>query len=293
MRKNAFCEMQLTIILVILGIIVSGCGPIRSTECVTKITENCEAGLAKVNDISMYYEVHGSGEPIFVLHGAGDSIEVMKNGIVALSENYRVIAVDSRGHGRTTDSDQPFSNELFAKDILELMTLLEIDKAHIVGLSDGGVTGLTIAINYPDRINKLVTIGANFTPDGLTDLVIEFISDSENIEKVPVSSVYKKYAPDPSKWLLLHEKLWQMTLSGPNYTQADLGKIQAPVLVMLGERDNLIRVEHTEELHRMITNSKLFIVPKAEHNVFEVNQYFSRDVIDEVNEAILEFLMTE
>ena len=160
-------------------------------------------------------------------------------------------------------------------------------------MSDGGVTGLTIAINYPDRIIKLVTIGANFTPDGLTDLVIGTISDSENIEKLQVSSVYEKYAPDPSKWPILIERLWQMTLSGPNYTQDDLGKIQAPVLVMMGERDKFIRVEHTEELHRMITNSTLFIVPKAEHNVFEVNQYFSRDVIDEVNKAILEFLMTK
>ena len=293
MRKKALCGMQLTIILVILGVIISGCGPIRSTECVTKITENCEAGLAKANDITMYYEVHGSGEPIFVLHGAGDSIEVMRHGIVALSENYRVIAVDTRGHGRTTDSDQPFSNELFAKDITELMDSLEIDKAHIIGLSDGGITGLTIAINYPDRINKLVTIGANFTPDGLTDLVIEFISDSENIEELQVPPVYLNYAPDPSKWPLLIEKLWRMTLSGPNYTQEDLGKIQAPVLVMLGERDEFIRVEHTKELHRSITNSSLFIVPKAGHNVFELSYTGARDVVDEVNDAILEFLMTE
>jgi len=293
MRKKAIWKLQLTIVCIILGVVITGCGPIKSTECVTKITENCEAGLAKVNDITMYYEVHGSGEPIFVLHGAGDSIELMKNGIVALSENYRVIAVDSRGHGRTTDSDQPFSNELFAKDIIELMNLLEIDKAHIMGLSDGGVTGLAIAINYPDRINKLVTIGANFTPDGLTDLVIEFISDNENIENVPVSPVYEKYAPDPSKWPILIERLWQITLSGPNYTQDDLGKIQAPVLVMMGERDKFIRVEHTEELHRMITNSTLFIVPKTGHNVFEVNQYIERDALDVAIEAIVKFLMTE
>jgi len=293
MRKKAIWELQLTIVCVILGVVISGCGPIKSTECVTKITENCEAGYAKVNGITMYYEIHGSGEPLFVLHGAGDSIETMKNGLVDLSKNYQVIAIDTRGHGRTTDSDQPFSNELFAKDIIELMDLLEIDKAHIVGLSDGGVTGLTMAINYPDRVNKLVTIGANFTPDGLTDQVIEAISDSENIKKLPISSVYRRYAPDPTNWPVLIEKLWQMTLSGPNYTQADLGKIQAPVLVVLGERDNFIRVEHTEELHRMIPNSTLLIVPRAGHNVFEVNQYIERDALNVAIEAILEFLMTE
>ncbi len=293
MKKNTFRKLVIFFVYSIFFVVISGCSSIEATECVTQITENCEAGLAKVNDITMYYEVHGTGEPLIVLHGAGDSIETMKHGIVALSKHYRVIAVDTRGHGRTTDSDQPFSNELFAKDIIELMTLLEIDRAHILGLSDGGVTGLTIAINYPDRINKLVTIGANFTPDGLTDMVVEFISNSENVGEVPVSSVYEKYAPDPSQWPILTKKLWQMNLSGPNYKQQDLEKIQAPVLVMMGERDKFIRVEHTEELHRMIPDSTLFIVPIAEHNVFEINNVVDRKVVDEVNEAILEFLMTE
>lgn len=84
-----------------------------------------------------------------------------------------------------------------------------------------------------------------------------------------------------------------MMLSEPNYTQEDLGKIQAPVLVMLGEKDDFIRVEHTEELDRMISNSTLLIVPYAGHNVFELNSQKSVDVVDAVNETILEFLMME
>lgn len=293
MKTNTFQRLVYFFVFAILVVVVSGCSSTKSTQCVTQMTEDCEAGLAKVNDITMYYEIHGSGEPLIVLHGAGDSIETMRNGIVALSENYRVIAVDSRGHGRTTDSDQPFSNDLFAKDITELMTLLEIDRAHILGLSDGGITGLAIAMGYPDRIEKLVIIGANFTPDGLTDLVVDFMSDGENVDNVPISPVYEKYAPDPSHWTMLVEKCWQMTLSGPNYTQEDLGKIQAPVLVMLGERDRFIRVEHTEELHRSITNSTLLIVPNAGHNVFEIDNYLAQDAVEEANEAILDFLMTE
>jgi len=293
MRKKAIWVLQLVIVCVILGVVLSGCGPIKSTKCVTQITENCKAGYAKVNGITMYYEVHGSGEPLFILHGLGDSIETMKYGIIALSENYQVIAVDTRGHGRTTYSDELLSNELFAKDFIALMDILEIDKAHVVGLSDGGVTGLTMAIYYPDRVNKLVTIGANFSPDGMTDLVIEYMSNPENIEWVSVTPIYRKYAPDPSKWHDLIEKMWEMSLSGPNYTQDELGKIQAPVLVMLGERDNLIRVEHTEELDRMIPNSILNIVPKAGHNVFEINSQYASGVVDVANESILEFLMAE
>lgn len=260
----------------------------RATECVTRITENCTANFTKVNDISMYYEIHGLGEPLIMLHGAADSIESMRYAIIALSENYRVIAVDTRGHGRSTDSDQPFSYDLFAKDILELMDLLEIDKAHIVGLSDGGITGLTIAITYPDRINKLVTVGANFSPEGLTDLVIERMSSGEFFDNSP-SYTYERFAPDPSKWPDLIEKLRQMILSEPNYTQDDLGKIRTPVLVMLGEGDKFIRIDHTEELHRMIEDSTLFIVSKAEHNVFD--GYSGNP--DAANEAILEFLVAE
>lgn len=288
-KKNTSRKLVIFFVYAILFVAISGCSSTKATECVTQITENCEAGFAKVNDITMYFEVHGKGEPVIVLHGSGDSIETMKNAIVALAKHYRVIAVDTRGHGRTTDSDQPFSNELFAKDIIELMTLLEIDKAHILGLSDGGVTGLAIAMDYPDRIDKLVTIGANFTPDGLTELAVDNMSDGGDVDAVPISPVYEKYAPDPSHWPMLIEKLWQMNLSGPNYTQEDLGKIQAPVLVIMGERDEFIRVEHTEELHRMIPDSILFIVPRAGHNVFDVGPY----VPQEVNEAILEFLMTE
>ena len=160
-------------------------------------------------------------------------------------------------------------------------------------MSDGGVTGLTMAIDYPERVDRLVTIGANFSPAGLTDLVTNFMSSPENIENTPISEVYQEYAPDPTHWHVLIEKLWAMTLSGPNYTQVDLAKIQAPVLVMEGERDRFIRFEHTEELSRMIPNASLLIVPQTGHNVFEVNQYVPREAVNVAIEAVLAFLMAE
>ncbi|HSR31256.1 MAG TPA: alpha/beta hydrolase [Anaerolineae bacterium] len=237
----------------------------------------------------MYYEIHGEGEPLIVLHGSADSIETMRNAIVPLAEQYRVIAVDTRGHGRSTDSDHPFSYDLFAKDIIELMDLLEIDRAHIVGLSDGGITGLTIAMTYPDRLDRLVAVGANASPEGLTEIVVEGMRYGAFFESTP-SYAYQRHAPDPSHWRNLTEKLRHMILSEPNFTQDDLAKIQAPVLVMIGENDRFIRIDHTEGLHRMIANSTLFIVPKAGHNVFEVGQQGQRGVVDTALDAILTFL---
>ncbi len=281
----------LTILGVVLGGVLAGCAANQVRECVTRITEDCIAGLAKVDAIYMYYEIHGEGEPLIVLHGAADSIESMRNAIVPLSGQYRVIAVDTRGHGRSTDSDQPFSYDLFAKDIIELMDLLEIDNAHIVGLSDGGITGLAIAMTYPDRLDRLVAIGANASPEGLTEMVVESISNGAFFRSTP-SYAYQRSAPDPSQWPNLIEKLRHMILSKPNFTQDDLAKIQAPVLVMMGENDRFIRIEHTEALHRMIANSTLFIVPKAGHNVFEVNWYGQLGGLDAALDAILEFLAT-
>ncbi len=282
---------RVTILAVVLGGVLAGCAANQARECVTKTTEACIAGLANVDSISMYYEIHGEGEPLVVLHGAADSIETMRNAIVPLSEQYSVIAVDTRGHGRSTDSDLPFGYDLFAKDIIGLMDLLEIDRAHIVGLSDGGITGLAIAMTYPDRLDRLVAVGANASPEGLTEMVVEGMRYGSFFDSAP-SYAYQRYAPDPSQWPNLIGKLRHMILSEPNFTQDDLAKIRAPVMVMMGENDRFIRIEHTEALHRMIANSTLFIVPKAGHNVFEV-EYGQRGGVDAALDAILTFLAAQ
>lgn len=271
-------------------VLTTGCKSvesIQSTNCISKITEGCEAGYAKVNDIVMYYEVHGEGEPLLLLHGGTGRIESFDHQIPVLAEHYRVIAPDSRAHGRTTDSDKPLSYALMADDMLELLDLLEVNKVHVVGWSDGGNIGLDLAINHPERVGKLVVIGANFSPDGLNDELVDWV-EKATAETWSAGSheLYKKHAPDPSHWPVFIDKIKAMWLTQPNYTREELARVQAPTLVMVGENEEVVRQEHTEEMHQILPNADLKIIPNTGHLA-------PIEKPEEVNEAILEFLKDE
>ena len=127
-----------------------------------------ESGLAPVNDIKIYYAIFNKEgkEPVILLHGGLVSSDYWSFEVPLLAKTHKVIIVDSRGHGRSTMSDQPFSYKLMSSDVLQLMDYLKIKKASIVGWSDGGIIGLIIAIQHPERVNKLFTFGANYNISG-------------------------------------------------------------------------------------------------------------------------------
>jgi pimeloyl-ACP methyl ester carboxylesterase len=254
----------------------------ESTTCLSNITEACEAGYLEVNDIMMYFELHGSGKPLLMMHGGASYIEAFEFQIQALSQVFQIIAPDSRSHGRTSDSDQPLSYELMAEDMIELLDLLGVEKAYVVGWSDGGIIGLELAINYSERVEKLVTIGASFSLDGMTDEFRDFV-ETATAEENPAPVVYQLHAPDPSNWPVLIEKLRVLWLNQPNLTSDDLARILIPTLVIAGENEEVVSNEHTLELHQMLPNSELFLVPDAGHDAPVENP-------DAVNQAILEFL---
>lgn len=220
---------------------------------------------APVNGIDLYYETYGDREapPVLVLHGGMGFIESMHYQISALAPSHFVVAPDSRGHGRSSDADAPITYEQMAADMLALMDELGIEKADIVGWSDGGIIGLIIAMEHPDRVRRLVTIGANFSLDGLSSMPPE--SAAELGEALaPARDFYINVAPDPSRWPVFAEKVLHMWRTSPNYAAADLGRIGAPVLVMAGEHDSIKR-EHTESMAYAIPDATLDIVPGASH----------------------------
>ncbi|MFT3980735.1 MAG: alpha/beta hydrolase [Ferruginibacter sp.] len=204
---------------------------------------------ADVNGIKMYYEIYGEGPPLVILHGNGGSSASAGSHIPDLMKKYKVIAVDSRSQGKSTDTDKPLTYDQMASDVNELLNQLHIDSAFIWGQSDGAILCLLLAKDYPKKVKRVVAYAPNVQPD------------SSAIEPWAVTWVNKTIAKSTDK----HEvKLFEMMRDYPNVPLDDLRKIQAPCLIMGGDRD-VIRLEHLVAMFKHIPNSQLCILPGATH----------------------------
>lgn len=216
-----------------------------------KYGDNKEAGNYKnVNGINLYYEIYGTGKPLIFLHGNGGSIFSARDKIEYFKQYFQVIAIDSRGHGKSVDTT---SKELtyvqMADDIKVLLDSLQIDSAFVSGQSDGGILGLLLAIHYPKKIARLVTFGANIVPgkeavfDEIDQLVMDTITATKDFNT---------------------KRLYGLLAYQPNITVEDLHKIKCPVLIMSGDRD-AIRLEHSLKIFYNIENANFFVMPGASH----------------------------
>jgi pimeloyl-ACP methyl ester carboxylesterase len=228
-----------------------------------------------VDDIKIYCETFGAGRPVLVLHGGLGSIEDMSYQIRALAASHFVIAVDSRGHGRSTDASAPLSYSRMSDDMVQVLDHLKVDQVDVVGWSDGGIIGLDLAMRHPERVRRLVAIGANFDVDGL-----DVIPTVETVPRTPF--LYWLLAPDPAHWPDFYRKVVTMWRTQPQYTVSDLGHIKAPTLVMAGEYD-LIKREHTDQLAQAIPGSQESVIAGATHAV-------ALEKPEIVNSKILNFL---
>ena len=243
-----------------------------------------QTAYAPVNDIEMYYAVYGAGEPLILLHGGLGHSDVWGGQIPALAERFKVIAADSRGHGRSTRSAQPYSYALMASDVLALMDHLKIDKASILGWSDGGIIGIDIAINHPERLNKLFAFGANVNVAGLRSDIAESVVFNKYIEVADQD--YARLSKTPKEYDAFLAQIGEMWATQPNYTSEQLGKITAPVAIADGEHDEGIRQEHNLEMANAIPGSKLVILKGVSHFAFVQKP-------DEFNRAVLDFLLAK
>jgi len=224
-----------------------------------------EDGAAPVNDIRMHYQVwnRDGPDPVILLHGGLGNTTNWGNQVPALMEKHRVIAVDSRGRGKSTRSDQPFGYHLMASDVIALMDQLGIDKASIVGWSDGGIIGLDIAMNWPDRLNKLFAYGANYNLSGIDPSVETNPVFGEAIGKA--AAQYAQLSPTPDQWEEFLGAVMAMWSTQPDFKPEELATITAPTVIADGEYEEAIRPEHTAELARLIPGAQLVIIPKVSH----------------------------
>jgi pimeloyl-ACP methyl ester carboxylesterase len=231
------------------------------------------SGTVKLSNAKLYYETYGSGQPLLLLHGNSQSIYAFNFQIGELSKKYKVIAVDTRGQGKSTDETTgPLSYDLFADDMKQLLDSLHLKKVNILGWSDGGNTGLIMAEKYPEYVNKLAVMGANLFPtnEALPDTVLNQVKDGLEI--------YKKLTDARSQ---MEVRLFTMLLTEPHLTFNDVKKIKAPVLVMAGEHD-LILEKHSKAIAAAIPHSKLVIFKGATH-------YAPVEIPAEFNAAVLKF----
>ncbi|HEY0302585.1 MAG TPA: alpha/beta hydrolase [Rhizomicrobium sp.] len=217
---------------------------------------------ANVNGISLYYETYGEGPPVLVLHGAAGFLETMHYFIGGLSATHTVIAVDSRAQGRSTDGPGPLTYAAMGDDMIKLLDALHIKQVDVVGWSDGGIVGLDMAMKHPERVRRLIAIGANYKPDGVDPKA--FTGDFAAQLTREVKPFYDRVAPDPSHFPIMAKKIQVMITTEPHYTPAELGRIRALVLIVAGEHDLILR-RHTDSLAAAIPGAQELIVPGASH----------------------------
>ena len=221
-----------------------------------------------VGPVHTWYEVHGRGEPVVLLHGGLDTNGSWAAQTDVLAEHFRVIAPERRGHGRTPDVAGPLSYRLMADDMAAFIDSVVGAPVHLVGWSDGAVVGLMVALSRPDLVRRLVVIGGSFDTSAY---VPEFLAatrlpaDSEVYQAF--RAVYGAVSPDgPDHWPVVFAKLTSLWQAEPHLPYEDLAEIEARTLVMVGD-DDLVRLEHAVAMYRAIPDAELAVVPGTSHLV--------------------------
>jgi len=216
------------------------------------------------NGVHSYYEEHGSGDPLLLLHGGLADASGFALQTPAFAERYRVIVPDRRGHGQTPDVEGPISYDLMADDTIAFMDTVGTGPGHLVGWSDGGDVGLIVAIKRPDLVRTLVLLGANFSADGLMPEAVAAFNPDSDTSMIPVMrDMWREHAVDPDRFEAVMDKMMHCWFDYA-IPPADLARIVAPTLVMVGD-DDITRFEHTIELFETIPDAQLAVIPGASH----------------------------
>lgn len=250
------------------------------------LTAQIQKGYAPVNGLNMYYEIHGEGKPLILLHGGLGAIEMFGANLTTLAEHHKVIAIDLQAHGRTADIARPFSLEFMADDISELLKYLKIEKANFVGYSLGGGVALQVSIRHPEFVKKQVIVSAVIRKDAYYPEILEQQKQvgpemAEFLKQTPMYQMYASLAPRPEDWPVLLKKISDFMKKDLDFTE-NVKKVKAPTMVVVGDAD-LFPPSHAVEFFNLlggglkdggwdgsgITNHRLAILPGVTHyNIF-------------------------
>lgn len=228
---------------------------------------------AEVNGIKMYYETYGMGKPLLIIHNNGGYIRSGREQIAFFSKNYKVIAVDCRGRGKTIDTGDSLTYDLLANDLNALLENLKIDSTYIIGDSDGAIIGLILAIKYPQRVKMLAAMSPNIRPDSAVTYPESEAEMARNF--ADLTSLVKQGYKDQIGKL----KRVRLMVNHPHISSAELSMIKAPVLIMSGDRD-VILLSHISEIFRYIPKSQLYILPGSTHFAMQQNSKIFNEAIE-------------
>jgi pimeloyl-ACP methyl ester carboxylesterase len=259
----------ITFLMIIEGLL-SGCR--ESSETTSKIDNsygnNSKAGkYVYVNGVNLYYEVYGNGNPFVLLHGNGGNIAGMKYQIDYFSKNYRVIAMDCRGRGKSELGRDTLSYLQMTKDVVSLLDYLHLDSVYVIGRSDGGIIALLMGIYFPEKVKKIAAFGANISPDTTALFSHEFAQQIHN-DRIHAEEMIA--GNDTTKNWFLIKQLNRLMEFQPHITVNDLIRIKSPVLILSCDRD-VIKEEHTVFIYRNIPKANLCIFPGETHWITSEN----------------------
>ncbi len=222
----------------------------------------CNSDYASVNGLKMYYEIHGAGKPLVLIHGGGSTIETTFGRVLKeLAKSHKVIAVEMQAHGHTADIERPLSFQQEADDIACLLKQLSIDKADVFGFSNGASTTLQFAIRHPDMTNKIIIASTFYKKDGAPGWLWEMMSRPA-FEEMPqiYKNAFLEINPDPNALYRMYERDVARMQSFPDISDEQIKSIKAPAFIIIGDRD-VVTPEHAVQMHRLIPDSRLAIIP--------------------------------
>ena len=217
-------------------------------------TPQMKSGYASVNGLEMYYEIHGEGQPLVLLHGAFSAIGSSFGKILPeLARSRQVIGVELQGHGRTADIDRPLTIEGMADDVAAALGKIGLERADILGYSMGASVALHIAVRHPQVVRKLVLASVTYTLGGVHPGLIDGLGEMkpEMMHGSPWHEEYMRIAPHPEHFARLFEKKTQMDRQIKDLSADAIEAIKAPTLLILGDSD-LVRPEHAVEMFRLL-----------------------------------------
>jgi pimeloyl-ACP methyl ester carboxylesterase len=253
---------------------------------------------AQVNGLNMYYEIHGTGRPLVLLHGNLSTIDVDFGRIIpALAKTRQVIAVEQQAHGHTADIDRPLTIQNWTDDTAALLRSLDVTGADVFGYSSGSAVALQLAIEHPSLVRKLILASTSYRLDGLHPEVLGGIGQiqPEHLAGTPFEEAYARVAPRPEDWPVLIEKVKQMDSELPDWPAETIKNLGKPVLLVIGDSD-IVRPEHAVEMFRLLgggvmgdmtglPSSRLAVLPGTTHVTLVHRADWLASMVEEFLEA--------